>query len=67
MAFGEIICFMLGMAKESTQNALERVFPQLQKESLAMSRQAFSAARQKIKWEAFEELFQASVSGPYQE
>jgi hypothetical protein len=32
-----------------------------------MSQQAFSAARQKIKWEAFEELFQTSVAGSYQE
>ena len=32
-----------------------------------MSQQAFSAARQKIKWEAFEELFRTSVSGSYQE
>jgi hypothetical protein len=58
---------MLSMVKESSQNTLERVFPQLQKENLNMSRQAFSAARQKIKREAFEELFQASVAGSYQE
>ena len=58
---------MLSLAKESTQNALERVFPQLKKENLHMSQQAFSAARQKIKWEAFEELFQTSVIGSYQE
>jgi IS4 transposase len=58
---------MLSMVKESTQNALERVFPQLQKENLHMSQQAFSAARQKIKWEAFEELHQTSVTGSYQE
>jgi hypothetical protein len=67
MAFSEIIYFMLSMVKESTQNALERVFPQLQKENLHMSQQAFSAARQKIKWEAFEELHQTSVTGSYQE
>ena len=67
MTFTEIIYFMLSMVKESTQNALERVFPQLKKENLYMSQQAFSAARQKIKWEAFEELFQTSVKGSYQE
>jgi hypothetical protein len=55
------------MVKESTQNALERVFPQLKKESLHMSQQAFSKARQKIKWEAFEELFRTSVVGSYNE
>jgi len=67
MAFNEIIYFMLSMVKESTQNALERVFPQLKKENLRMSQQAFSKARQKIKWEAFEELFQTSVHGSYNE
>jgi hypothetical protein len=67
MTFIEIIYFMLSMVKESTQNALERVFEQLQKEDIQISQQAFSAARQKIKWEAFEELFQTSVVGSYQE
>jgi hypothetical protein len=67
MSFTEIIYFMLSMVKESTQNALERALPQLKKENLYMSQQAFSAARQKIKWEAFEELFQASVQGSYNE
>jgi hypothetical protein len=67
MGFTGIIYFMLSMVKESTQNALERVFPQLQKENLFMSQQAFRAARQKIKREAFEELFQTSVSGSYEE
>jgi hypothetical protein len=55
------------MVKESTQNALERVLPQLKKENISMSQQAFSKARQKIKWEAFEEAFQASVEGSYNE
>jgi hypothetical protein len=55
------------MAKASTQNALERFFPQVGKEAFHMSQQAFSAARQKIKWEAFEQLFQTSVSGSYEE
>ena len=32
-----------------------------------MSQQAFSKAGQKIKWDAFEELFQTSVIGLYQE
>jgi hypothetical protein len=57
---------MLGMVKESSQNALERFFPKLG-EATQMSQQAFSLARQKIKWEAFEELFRASVKGSYHE
>jgi len=67
MLFAEIIYVMLSMVKESTQNALERVFPQLRKENLHMSQQAFSKARQKIKWEAFAEAFQASAEGSYNE
>ena len=57
---------MLSLVKESTQNALERFFPKI-KEATHMSQQAFSRARQKVKWEAFRELFQASVRGSYNE
>jgi ribosome-associated toxin RatA of RatAB toxin-antitoxin module len=67
MTFGELIYFMLSMIKESSQNALERFFPRIGKMHVHMSQQAFSAARQKIKWEAFRELFQASVTGSYHE
>jgi ribosome-associated toxin RatA of RatAB toxin-antitoxin module len=67
MTFKELIYFMLGMVKESSQNALERFFPKVGKEHIHMSQQAFSAARQKIKWEALQELFQASVTGSYHE
>jgi hypothetical protein len=42
--------FMLGMVKESTQNALERFFPKI-KEAIHMSQQAFSQVRQKAKAE----------------
>jgi hypothetical protein len=66
MPFKKLMWFMLGMVKESSQNALERFFPKL-KEATHMSQQAFSEARQKIKWEAFEELFHASVRGSYKE
>jgi hypothetical protein len=52
---------MLGMVKESSQNALERFFPKIKSDlrsaAAHMSQQAFSLARQKVKWEAFEELF----------
>ena len=66
MPFKKLIWFMLGMVKESTQNALERFFPKLN-EATPMSQQALSTARQKVKWEAFEELFRASVRGSYHE
>ncbi|MDR0721181.1 MAG: hypothetical protein LBF75_00100, partial [Treponema sp.] len=60
MPFKKLILFMFSMVKESSQNALERFFPKL-KEATRMSQQAFSLARQKLKWEALEELFHASV------
>ncbi|MDR1316905.1 MAG: hypothetical protein LBK13_08540 [Spirochaetales bacterium] len=59
MPFKNLLWFILGMVKESSQNALERFFPKL-KETTHMSRQTFSHARQKVKWEAFQDLFQAS-------
>jgi hypothetical protein len=59
--------FMLGMVKESTQNALSRFFQQAGKRCLSMSRQAFSRARQKIRREAPEEMFHTSVPGLYHE
>ena len=37
MMFNEIVFVILGMLKESTQNMLERVFPQLKKQNLCMS------------------------------
>jgi hypothetical protein len=51
MPFKKLILFMLGMVKESSQNALERFFPKL-KDAIHMSQQAFSLARRKVKWEA---------------
>jgi hypothetical protein len=66
MPFKKLMWFMLSMVKESSQNALERFFPKI-KEAIHMSQQAFSLARQKVKWEAFRELFQASVRGSHNE
>jgi hypothetical protein len=66
MPFKKLMWFMLSMVKESTQNALERFFPKI-KEATHMSQQAFSQARQKVKPEAFRELFQASLKGSYNE
>jgi hypothetical protein len=67
MTFTELLYFMLSLVKESSQTALERAFPRLQKEHLHMTQQAFSAARQKIRWEAVEELHGATVEGSYHE
>jgi hypothetical protein len=64
MSFLQLVYFMLGMIKESTQNALERFFEKIGEETF-MSQQAFSEARQKIKWEAFREMFDFTVSTYY--
>jgi hypothetical protein len=66
MPFEKLILFMLCMVKESSRNALERFFPQLN-EATRRDEQAFSLARQKLKREALEELFRASVEGSYNE
>ncbi|MDR0760595.1 MAG: IS4 family transposase [Treponema sp.] len=66
MPFKKLMWFTLSLVKESSQNALERFFPKI-KEAIHMRQQAFSLARQKVKWEAFRELFQASVQGSYNE
>jgi hypothetical protein len=64
MGFKKLIYFMLSMIRESSQNALERFF-KLNGEDIHMTQQAFSLARQKIKWEAFQELFDYGVKVHY--
>jgi hypothetical protein len=66
MGFKELVYFMLSMIRESSQNALERFFIKTEK-NIFMTQQAFSLARQKIKWEAFRVLFVLTVNGHYQE
>jgi len=64
MPFPKLMGCILGMIRESTQNALFRFFHALQSSTL-MSQQAFSEARQKIRWEAFQELFGMTVNMTY--
>jgi hypothetical protein len=64
MGFKQLVYFMLSMIKESTQNALERYFA-MNGEETYMSQQAFSEARQKIKWEAFQEMFEFTAATFY--
>jgi hypothetical protein len=65
MPFKKLVCFLLSMIKESSQNARERYFGKLG-DAVHMSQQAFSEARKKLKWEAFRELFQATAEAAYQ-
>jgi hypothetical protein len=64
MGFKKLVYFMLSMIKESSQNALERFFA-MNGEETFMTQQAFSLARQKIKWEAFREMFDFTVMTHY--
>jgi molybdopterin synthase catalytic subunit len=66
MGFRNLVFFILSMINESSQNALERFFIKLGTHSF-MTQQAFSQAKQKIKWEAFKELFDLTVNAYYRE
>jgi hypothetical protein len=59
MPFKKLMWFMLSLARESSRNAPERLFPKI--------KEAAHLTRQKVKWEAFRELFQASEEGSYNE
>ena len=64
MGFKNLVYFILHRIHESSQNALERYFA-MKGEDAYMTQQAFSLARQKIKWEAFRELFDYGVEAHY--
>ncbi|MDR0628341.1 MAG: hypothetical protein LBG24_01600 [Treponema sp.] len=64
MPFKKLMYFMLGMVKESSQNALERFFPKL-KEAVRMSQQAFSLARQNPQGYKQGTLFQEFGMNPF--
>jgi hypothetical protein len=66
MGFKKLVYFMLSMIRESTQNALERFLGKTG-EDTHMSQQAFSLARQKIKWQAFRKMFDHVVEACYSE
>lgn len=65
MPFAYVLCFMMNMLRQSTQTCLDRFFDLIGRDDIHMSQQAFSEARQKLKWEACRELMDASVSGVY--
>ena len=65
MPFTKLISFMLNMVRCSTQTGLDRFFEMTGQEDVHMTQQAFSEARQKIKWEAFQDLFKTIVDHIY--
>jgi hypothetical protein len=66
MGFQKLICFLLSMINESSQNALERFFPRIGERGVTMTQQSFSEARQKLKWEAIQEIFDYCVKNIYE-
>lgn len=58
--FETIMMFTLKLVKKSMQIEINEYFDETGKESF-VTKQAFSKARQKIRWEAFEELFKITV------
>ena len=65
MPFGQMICFMLNIVKQSTQTALDHFFELMKRDEVHMSQQSFSEARQKLRWEACRALMDMSVSDVY--
>jgi hypothetical protein len=65
MPFKKLMYFMLSLVKESSQNALER-FPE-NKRGGPHEPTGIQPGAAKGEWEAFEELFRASVRGSYNE
>lgn len=65
MPFTKLVLFMLNMIRGSTQTCLDRFFEMVGQMDVNMTQQAFSEARQKIRWEAFQDLFKALVDFIY--
>jgi len=65
MPFKQLVLFMLNLVKNSTQTCLDLFFELLGQENLHMTQQSFSEARQKIRWEAFQDLFRTIVDHIY--
>jgi hypothetical protein len=62
MPFAHLVMFMLNMIKSSIQNCLDSYFERTGQLDIHMKEQSFSEARQKIKWEAFRDLFKTIVN-----
>jgi len=62
MPFVQLVMFMLNMIKSTIQNALDNYFEGTKQCDVFMKQQSFSEARQKIKWQAFRDLFKAIVN-----
>jgi len=62
MPFALLVMFMLNMIKSTIQNSLNSFLGKTSNLDIHMKQQSFSEAREKIKWQAFRELFMAIVN-----
>ncbi|MEG0505007.1 MAG: hypothetical protein RR547_10225 [Raoultibacter sp.] len=67
LPFANLMFFLLHQQRCSTQCALERYFRAKGDMETTMTQQSLSDARQKIKWQAFQEIQEQTVSGIYRE
>lgn len=66
LSFRQTILYILGGTKKGLQAGLHIFFKEIKEERETYTKQAFSKGRQRIKPEAFLELFQAARDGFYQ-
>ena len=62
MPFALLVMFMLNMIKSTIQNCLNSFLTKTGGQDIHMKQQSFSEAREKIKWQAFRELFMTIVN-----
>jgi len=65
MPFPILVIFMLNMIRSSIQTCLNSFFKDIGLTDVHMTQQSFSEARQKIRWQAFRELFLDNVDNIY--
>lgn len=61
MPFTDLVHFMLNLIKSSIQTCLDDFFEMTGNDAIHMTEQSFSEARQKLKWQAFQDLFKTIV------
>ena len=62
MPFTQLVLFMLNLVRSSIQTCLDRFFEMTGQDDVHMAQQSFSEARDKVRWEAFRELFRLVVN-----
>lgn len=62
LPFSLVMCMVLRLIRVSLQNEVENIFKWLRIPKKPPTGEAFSKARNRIRWEAFEELFQDGVN-----